>query len=137
MSRRTKVSVPLSKPSSPNSGHLDVLVNNARCRCHPFCARFLRLPVYVRHSVRHERDICRDHDAALPTTTAQISVWHYHQRLVRKGFVGDFVFREDAAPPVSIPYSVSKTALNALTLEMAKLPENEGGAVSRYRAGAL
>jgi NAD(P)-dependent dehydrogenase (short-subunit alcohol dehydrogenase family) len=103
-----------------------VLVNNARCRCHPFCARFLRLPVCVRHSVRHERDICRDHDAALSTTTAQISVWHYHQRLVRKGFVGDFVFREDAAPPVSIPYSVSKTALNALTLEMAKLPENEG-----------
>jgi NAD(P)-dependent dehydrogenase (short-subunit alcohol dehydrogenase family) len=29
-------------------------------------------------------------------------------------------------PPVSIPYSVSKTALNALTLEMAKLPEKEG-----------
>jgi NAD(P)-dependent dehydrogenase (short-subunit alcohol dehydrogenase family) len=27
---------------------------------------------------------------------------------------------------VSIPYSVSKTALNALTLEMAKFPENEG-----------
>ena len=29
-------------------------------------------------------------------------------------------------PTVSIPYSVSKTALNALTLEMAKFPENEG-----------
>lgn len=28
-------------------------------------------------------------------------------------------------PTVSIPYSVSKTALNALTLEMAKFPENE------------
>jgi NAD(P)-dependent dehydrogenase (short-subunit alcohol dehydrogenase family) len=29
-------------------------------------------------------------------------------------------------PTVSIPYSVSKTALKALTLEMAKFPENEG-----------
>lgn len=29
-------------------------------------------------------------------------------------------------PTVSIPYSVSKTALNALTLEMAKFPENQG-----------
>ena len=28
-------------------------------------------------------------------------------------------------PTVSIPYSISKTALNALTLEMAKFPENE------------
>jgi NAD(P)-dependent dehydrogenase (short-subunit alcohol dehydrogenase family) len=29
-------------------------------------------------------------------------------------------------PTVSIPYSISKTALNALTLEMAKFPENDG-----------
>jgi NAD(P)-dependent dehydrogenase (short-subunit alcohol dehydrogenase family) len=29
-------------------------------------------------------------------------------------------------PTVSMPYSISKTALNALTLEMAKFPENEG-----------
>ena len=28
-------------------------------------------------------------------------------------------------PTVSIPYSISKTALNALTLEMVKFPENE------------
>src|SRR6202044_2175377 len=28
-------------------------------------------------------------------------------------------------PTVSIPYTISKTALNALTLEMAKFPENE------------
>jgi hypothetical protein len=40
------------------------------CGRHPFRARFLRLPLRLQHRVRHEGDVCRDRDAAVPAPVA-------------------------------------------------------------------